>query len=159
MDEDNENKKPSEKAKEALNAFRAKELMEYPKETLAKLACKQEIEYAKLKKEHESLLKQYKKLQEENFALKNEKKNHKYEGYDKSKELLDKIVFILKRNKSGMSFTEVKDTLLLLEPELRYRWGNVNKSVTHLLSKGCGFGVLIRFKKYGSKGSFLYNLP
>lgn len=159
MSEEDGNEKPSSKAKETLSELRIKELMEFPKETLAKLVCEQEIEYATLTKDNKSLLKQNEKLQEEIEALKNKDKSiNKYDGYDKSKELLEKIIFILKRNTDAMTFIEVKDTLLLLEPELKYRWGNVNKSVTYLLSKGCNLGVLVKSKKWGHKGNFIYQV-
>lgn len=157
MDEGKDNKKPSSKAKSALFELRVKELMEKEKETLAKYSAKFEIEYDKLEKKHEAALKEIEKLREEKESP--NKEQNKYEGYDKSKELLEKIIFILKRNKSGMSFAEVKDTLLTLEPELKYRWGNPNKSITHLLSKGCRFKVIVRLKKYGDAGNFVYNLP
>jgi len=157
MDDGKADKKPSNRAKSTLFDLRVKELMEKEKETLAKYSAKLEIEYEKQEKKYEAALKENEKLRAEKESSK--KEQYKYEGYDKSKELLEKIIFILKKNKSGMSFTEVKDTLLSLEPELKYRWGNPNKSITHLLSKGCRFKVLVRLKKYGDEGSFVYNLP
>lgn len=157
MAEDKADKKPSNRAKSTLFDLRVKELMEKDKETLAKYSAKLEIEYEKLEKKHETALKEIERLRSEKESAKKER--NKYEGYDKSKELLEKIIFILKRNKSGMSFIEVKDALLSLEPELKYRWGNPNKSVTHLLSKGCRYKVIIRSHKHGDYGNFVYNLP
>lgn len=156
MGDDKADNKPSNRAKNTLFEYRVRELMEKEKETLAKYSAKLEIEYKKLEKKYEGALKEIEKLKAEKENAKKER--NKYEGYDKSKELLEKIVFILKRNKAGMSFTEVKDTLLSLEPELKYRWGNPNKSITHLLSKGCKFAVLVRSHKFGSYGTFVYTV-
>ena len=56
-----------------------------------------------------------------------------------------------------MTYNDIKDAFLLLEPELRERWANVNRAITDLLAKACKYKVIVKSEIYGRR--YLYSLP
>lgn len=148
-----------------LKEQRIREFKELPLDSLCEFAYQLKIGWDKRNKIIEKLKAEIEKknliIEEKDKAIEDlkRKKNpvHKFEGYDKSKTGVEKIQFILERNKKGMSYNEIKDTLLLLEPELTERWANVNRAITDLLTKACKYKVIIKTEMYGKR--FLYGLP
>ncbi|HWY34916.1 MAG TPA: hypothetical protein VNX68_09730, partial [Nitrosopumilaceae archaeon] len=150
-----------------LKEQRIRELKELPLVTLCEFAYQLEIGWDKKNRTIEKLNSEIEKknfiIGERDKAIEDlkRKKNpaYKFEKYDKSKTGVEKIQFILECNNKGMSYNQIKDTLLLLEPELKEQWANVNRAVTDLLSKACKYGAIVKSKIYGNHGYYCYSLP
>lgn len=158
---ENEGKKPGDRVKETMAERRIEELLEHSQEKLAGYAQKLEYEYQKrereLLKEIEKLESKNEKLQKRIEQLENEKKpTHKYSGYPANKDYIEKLLFILSSNKASMTFEEIVSAFYLLEPSLNDQWRNPNKSISKIISRAVGFGVIKRSKIYGEHGCFVY---
>lgn len=149
------------RAKRYLEKRRLSELLEMPKETAYKHLQEMESTIEKLEKKIISLQKMVDVKDKEILSLKtHKKKRSKYDGYDKALSTIEKIRFILSRNKKELPFRSIRDILLELEPELLDRWGNVDQSVSQALSKGSKLGAIFQTKAYGgSRGHSVYSLP
>lgn len=151
--------KPSDNAKRTLKGIRLRELKDQTHDDLAEFTYQLEKEFENLALENEKLRI---KVIGQAKAIENLKRNKnplsKYEGYDKNVQGIDKIKFILNRSKLQMSFKEIKQLILKLDPELKERWANIDKSLSHLLAKGCSYNAISRFKKYGEKGEYVYSI-
>ncbi|HWY36965.1 MAG TPA: hypothetical protein VNY73_00300, partial [Bacteroidia bacterium] len=158
MSRDKSSKKPFSRAEGINEKKRIDEILKKPPEAVAIYVYRLEKMYDELEATNLELKSKVKNLSSEletqrrlNKGNDNNKKNpaNKYVGYDKSKTGVEKVRFIIERNKKKMTFLDVKTTLLLLEPELKERWGNIDKSVTDLLFKANKYGLISRAKEYG----------
>jgi hypothetical protein len=150
--------KPSDKAKKDLANYRLNELRTKSPEILAQFAYQLECEWQKQEIIIKRLTTKVEKLEKEKESLLYEKNPlHKYAGFNKNAEGTEKIRFILERNKASMTFKEIMGTFLLLEPELKERWGNINKSISYLLAKACIYKAITKAKKYGERGYYIYS--
>jgi hypothetical protein len=85
---------------------------------------------------------------------------NKYSGYNKTKTLVEKAIFILTRNNKEMSYEEIKEAFLINEPELKKRWKDINRCITHILGTAYGYGAITRSRAYGcNHGPFRYGVP
>lgn len=81
----------------------------------------------------------------------------KYQRYDKTKPWVFKVCFILERNPNGMSFTEIKQEIMNLEPDLRHRWSDTDNYLSQILRAAVKRGAIIKEKLLRVRG-FNYKL-
>jgi hypothetical protein len=111
-------------------------------------------------------LKEIKRLSYENERLKNKiedlenqkKPNHKYEGYPINKDYIAKLLFILSKNDTEMTFEDIAAAFLFLENDLHEKWRNPNKSISKIISRAYNFQMITRKKMYGNNGVYVYGL-
>ena len=161
MNESKDHSASLNKAQNMLNDIQNDEWMQKDKEYIVKMLMK-------LKNEYESLFSLYqasqKKIERKNKfieELRNGKKKDEiltFSGYDKQWTLVEKLVFILKQNKTRMNFKEINNTFLKLEPELKDKWSDPNKSISQILHNACKFKVIDKVKIRGGIG-WQYYLP
>jgi hypothetical protein len=97
------------------------------------------------------------KLQKRTEELQKVKKpTDRYAGYPLKKDYIAKLKFILERNKREMTFDEIVEAFYLVETDLNEKWRNPNKSISKIISRAVRFGVVIREKKFGEYGGFVY---
>lgn len=102
--------------------------------------------------------KKVKILERINRHLKVSKENKKYDSYNPSWPLIEKIMFVLTSHKKVLTASELTRELLLCEPILKQKWANPSKSVSEALSSGLKLSRIIRCQKIGLRG-FTYALP
>jgi len=160
MSENKPQERPSEKAQKILDEINLNKLLSKDREIVARMCIDYDTQLREADKVISKLEKDIERMERVIESLKNaQNSDFKYAGFDKSKTLIEKIRFVLERNKTNMTYQEIKDTLLSLNPELNERWGNANKAVTHLLSKACRYGAIVKSKIYGNHGYYCYRVP
>ena len=99
------------------------------------------------------------KLERENQELRNtDDLVVKYKGYDKVWARVEKIVFVLSRNKKPMLTHEIERELLLIEPTIEQSTQDTFKSISKAVYQAVKLGRAIQYKKIGA-GGFVYALP
>ncbi len=132
-----------------------KELLEKPKEVLVKYIMRLEDEWFKFDTENGKLKKKILEL---------EKMNKKHEviihdkQYNKKMKWIDKLIFIIELNKGEISVQEIKNKLIILEPEVKLQWADIDNRISQLLHKAFLDKILSR-KKINDGNRYLYNLP
>lgn len=103
--------------------------------------------------------KKVKILERINRHLKVSKENKdKYDGYNPSWTVLEKIIFVFTNNKKVLTTNELTNELLACEPILKQKWINPFKSVSETLYRGLKLLRIVRYQKIGIYG-FTYALP
>jgi len=83
----------------------------------------------------------------------------KYSNYPYDKDYIAKLVFILSKSETVMTFEDIVNAFLQLETDLDEKWRNPRKSISKIISRACSFQVVCREKAYGYNGYYVYGLP
>lgn len=139
--------------------LRMNELMGYSQETLVKAVMELESELRKLDKKNRQLEYQVEQLQKKIADIERAKQPlSKYAGYNKKGTTLEKIFFILSRNEKPLRTEEIKQALLLMEPELKERWTNPSNHISQILYLACKRQAITRTKQFGTLGQYCYQI-
>ncbi len=84
-------------------------------------------------------------------------KPNKYEGYSSDWNGIEKVIFVLERNKIPMLTKEIAKELLLIEPELKQKWKNTFANVSNYIYRAIKFNRILKGKKIGDYG-FQYKI-
>jgi uncharacterized pyridoxamine 5'-phosphate oxidase family protein len=160
MDDEQKRRKMFEGPSKLLAEYRVKELMDKPKEVLAEYSMKLEHGVEKQERMIDSLTVEVERLKKKITDMQNAQlPSYKYQGYNKKDSWLEKIRFIITRNAALMNSSEIKNALLLLEPDLKERWANPDNYVSQVLYLASKHQAIARTKKYGVYGHYWYGIP
>jgi|ERR1700757_2351388 len=129
------------------------ELVKKPKEVLAKYIIHLENEWFNFSEENKKLKTKVSELEKQKLKIKQPKASKKY---DKKSSWIDKLVFIFEKNGNPMNIGEIKSEFLLLEPEIKFQWTNLDNQISQLLYRACMAKVIIK-KKLNGEIKYLIN--
>ncbi|HKC66772.1 MAG TPA: hypothetical protein VKG26_00945 [Bacteroidia bacterium] len=159
---DTEKKIPDafEDTKKLINALSEEKLNNYDKDELIEISLGLADELKKVFREMKRLTVEKEKLKAKVEELGTPKQPvTKYEGYPRNKDYIAKLLFILSKNETDMTFEDIVKAFYLMESDLDERWRNPNKSISKIISRACNFQVVMRKKAYGNSGYYIYGMP
>lgn len=159
MDNSKHEKRPDDKAQRLLDGYTRKELSAKGLESVIDITLDLDKKLLSLSKLYEGSQIEVQKLRNRVRDLENaQKPQFKYQGYDKSKGWVFKLCFILERNAQKMTFKQLKDAFLALEPDLNDRWINVDNYISQILHSASVRGAIEKIKSLRERG-YYYALP
>lgn len=159
MDNSKQEKKPCDKAQRLLDGYTRKELRDKGLEIVIDITLDLDKKNLALSKLYEHSQMEVQRLRNRVRELENaQKPQFKYQGYDKSKGWIFKLCFILERNGQKMTFKQLKEAFLILEPDLKDRWINVDNYISQILHSAAVRGAIEKAKSVRERG-FYYTLP
>lgn len=159
MDNSKQENKPSDKAQRLLDGYTRKELRAKGLEGVIDITLDLDKELLSLSKLYEDSQTEVQKLRNRVRDLENaQKPEFKYQGYDKSRGWVFKLCFILERHAQKMTFKQLKEAFLTLEPDLNDRWINVDNYISQILHSATVRGAIEKIKCLRERG-YYYTLP
>ena len=148
-----------EDTKKLISALTEDKLNGFNKDYLVEVSVCLTTEIKKAFQEIKKLTDEKKKLSSKLDELeKLNKPVNKYADYPKDKDYIAKLLFILSKNETAMTFEDIANAFFKLEHDLNERWRNPNKSISKIISRACKFQVIKREKVYGNVGCYGYCL-
>ena len=129
------------------------ELLKKPIEVLAKYVVFLEDEWFKFSNENQILQKKVFDL--EKLKLEVEKPKTDNKKYNKKSSWMEKLVFIIEKNEKPITAAEIKNQFLLLEPEIKFQWTNLENQIFQLLHRACAAKVIMKRKVKGEYSYFI----
>jgi hypothetical protein len=145
--------------KKLLNNMPEEKLKDMDKDDLINLSLCLGNELKKIFKEIKKLDYEKGRLHTKLEELENAKNPaYKYSGYPRDKDFISKLLFILTKNETAMTFEDIVNAFFQLETNLDEKWRNPNKSISKIISRACSFHAITRKKMYGNNGYYIYEL-
>jgi hypothetical protein len=159
MDTEKKKTDPFEDTKRFIGNISEQKLNKYDEEGLKEISLVLADELKRAFLEIKKLTNEKEKLKAKIIETENAKQpTHKYEGYPRNKDYIAKLLFILSKNETDMTFEDIVKAFYLMETDLNEKWRNPNKSISKIISRACKFQVVIRKTAYGNSGYYIYGL-